>query len=123
MRKYKDTDIEWLTDWVSRPQNGGDWTEGLPEDDMRGAMKLSLMALSMVAALLLATRGCAGLNSYWYEGYLPQAIETEELLFVEDSGGLREGCGAAIYKMNGLSLERIHEWARCLKRCQAGQAA
>lgn len=23
MRKYKDTDIEWLTDWVSRPQNGG----------------------------------------------------------------------------------------------------
>ena len=82
-------------------------TEGLPQGDMRGAMKLSLMALSMVAALLLATRGCAGLNSYWYEGYLPQAIETEELLFVEDSGGLREGCGAAIYKMNGLSLERI----------------
>lgn len=21
--KCKDTDIEWLTDWVSRPQNGG----------------------------------------------------------------------------------------------------
>lgn len=82
-------------------------TEGLPQGDMRGAMKLSLMALSIVAALFLAARGCAGLNSYWYEGYLPQAIEVEELLFIEDSGGLREGCGAAIYKMDGPSLERI----------------
>ena len=85
----------------------GGLTEGLPQGDMRGAMKLSLMALSIVAAFLLATRGCASFNSYWYEGYLPQAIEIEELLFIEDSGGFREGCGAAVYKMDGLSLENI----------------
>lgn len=92
---------------VSRPKNAGRSVLGLVSPDMKRTLKFSWMALAAVAAFLLAARGCTRFNSYWYEGYLPRAIEVDESLFVEDSGGIREGCGAAIYKVDATSLERI----------------
>ncbi|MBS3018391.1 hypothetical protein DJFAAGMI_01123 [Comamonas sp. PE63] len=93
---------------------------------MNRTLKLSGMALAALAAFLLATRGCARCSSYWYEGYLPEAIEVEGSVFVEDSGGVREACGAAIYKIDASSLQRIRtegldaiRTARQAKRHQA----
>ena len=57
--------------------------------------------------LLLVTKGCTYFTVYWFEGLLPQSVEVEEALYIADSGGFREGCGVAIYKLEGKTLERI----------------
>jgi hypothetical protein len=60
-----------------------------------------------ILVALACYRGCSELESYWYEGFLPQSVDVDGAVYVGDSSGFREGCGVAIYRLSGAYRDRI----------------
>lgn len=58
----------------------------------------------LVAAAYLALRAW---ERSWHEGQIPRALEIDEVVLIDGESGLREGCGAAVFRLSSRTLDKI----------------
>ena len=65
-----------------------------------------LVIAGLVAVLCMAYQFA---QFRWYLGALPAQIEVDGVVAIADSGGIREGCGAAVFALSRGMLDRLQD--------------
>ncbi|MEK8030966.1 hypothetical protein AACH06_09085 [Ideonella sp. DXS29W] len=73
---------------------------------MRTGGSVLLVIAGLVAVLCMAYQFA---QFRWYLGALPAQIEVDGVVAIADSGGIREGCGAAVFALSRGMLDRLQD--------------
>lgn len=73
---------------------------------MRTARGVLLITSGLMLVVYLA---CKLFQWQWYLGALPVQIEVDGVVSIADSGGIREGCGAAVFALSRGTLDRLQD--------------
>lgn len=73
---------------------------------MRTTRGVLLITSGLMLVVYLA---CKLFQWQWYLGALPVQIEVDGVVSIADSGGIREGCGAAVFALSRGTLDRLQD--------------
>ncbi len=73
---------------------------------MRTTRGIVLIALGLVLVVYMAYKL---FQWQWYLGALPAQIEVDGVVSIAESGGIREGCGAAVFALSRGTLDRLQD--------------
>lgn len=73
---------------------------------MRTTRGIALIAGGLLLVVYLAYKL---FQWQWYLGALPVQIEVDGVVSISDSGGIREGCGAAVFALSRGTLDRLQD--------------
>jgi len=77
---------------------------------MSAAVRTGGAILLVIAGLVLVVGMAYKLFQWqWYLGALPVQIEVDGVVSIADSGGIREGCGAAVFALSRGTLDRLQD--------------
>ena len=69
-----------------------------------------MKALKVIGVIVVALIGARYLfEDYWYRKAIPENIGLNYRISITSASGLREGCGTAVYRLDGKTAEAIKE--------------
>lgn len=68
------------------------------------------VAISLAVVAVIAVLGWQGVHEWqsrWYASLLPPSVDVQQALYIGSSGGVREGCGVAVYALRDAAQGEI----------------
>ncbi|MBC6430601.1 hypothetical protein FM036_07070 [Nostoc sp. HG1] len=64
--------------------------------------------VKIIASIIITVYvACSVFKYYWYSGFIPAKIEITYAIHIGGKSGLREGCGAAIFRLSDATADAI----------------